>query len=163
MSQCWAKVLLPIQSSRVMKKTTKIMTGQYLIWPVWENEVYTEEFAISGSPICIEIDSSRSTDIWFGTKEQGNINVFQLVSWSENSTEKVKLSVFPYFRERECSEFRRMLRMAIVLLYPSPCKAFYNTDFLCRFQLLCMLFHSQDYNFQCSQNFSPCKCLGAEK
>jgi len=91
--------------------------------------------------------------------------VFQLVSWSENGTEKVKLSVFPHFREREreCSEFRRTLIMAVVLLYPSPSKAFYNTDSLCRFKLFCLLFHSQNLNFKCFQNFPPCKCLDAEK
>jgi len=55
--------VLQFQSSSVMKKTTEILSGHYLIWPVWENEVYNEEFAKSGSPICIEIDSSRSTDI----------------------------------------------------------------------------------------------------
>jgi len=151
-----------------MKKTTEILSGHYLIWPVWENEVYNEEFAKSGSPICIEIDSSRSTDILSDLEPRNKVILmcFRLSVGLKTAQKRSNFQsslISERERERECSEFRRTLIIAVVLLYPSPCKAFYNTDSLCRFKLFCLLFRSQNLNFKCFPELSTMQMFGCRE
>lgn len=185
MSQCWAKIvptvhraaLLPIQSSCVMKKTTEIIARQYLIWPVWGNEVYSEEFARSGSPICIEIDSSRSADMIKSDLKPRNKVILMCFSLSFGLKTAQKRSNFQSSlissdRDRECSEFRRTLRMAVDVNLNCGCafisftlQSLLQYWFYLRVQrvlvkLLCLLFQNQDLSFQCSHHAKVC---GAEK
>lgn len=103
--------LLPIRSRRVMKKSTEIIAGQYLIWLVWRNEVYNEEFARSGSLICIEIDRSSSADKLSDLKPRNKVILmcFRLSFGLKTVPKRSNFQSSLIALERECSASRRTL------------------------------------------------------